>query len=721
MNFKKFLYGLVSATLVVSSVTPIFAKETATTTSSQTKISSEEVSISLSDSAILVNGKTASTNSSDAVYTSHDIIYYEDKDIYDSGNAYGEGTENDKHSSEEALKHTVVTITKPGTYRISGQLSYGQIFVNVGKDEADKVTLILDNVDINCSVAPAVFFYKVYECDADATTETATNEVDTSDAGARVIIADDSVNNVTGSHVARIYKDTAEQKKLHKYDGAFYSRMSMEIDGETKGNGVLNITADNEGLDTELHLTINGGIINIQSCDDGINVNEDGISVFTMNDGYLTVYAGNGAEGDGIDSNGWNVINGGTVISLANPKSMDGGIDSDMGSTINGGTVIGAGNMYDPLEDDSEQLFMFLQLAEKTDQLLVVTDENNNPVFAYDFPNNYTYISFSTPELTEGTYHVYEGGTITGTETDGFYTTITSYQEGTKLHHGGTSTNQNIGMMAPPQGGNGPSFQEDGTLPEMPNNGQTPPEDMTNGERPALPDGMTNSDRPAFPEGMENGERPTPPEGMTNGGGFGGGPQGMQSSGETESYDFVLTASNKGFTNVSSTSISASTSGTTTGGTSTSTSNTTNFSDVKSDSWYAQAVDFCHNKGLMNGTSATTFSPSAPITREMFATILYRLAGSPAATTSHSFTDVKNDSAYYYKAVSWANQLGITKGIGSNTFGIGQSITIQDAVTMLERYGKGGSLSQIENVSSTSTSPATRAQIAALLMQYCSN
>lgn len=679
MNLKKFLYGLVSATLVVSSVTPIFAKEIATTTSSKTKISSEEVSISLSDTAILVNGETASTNSSDAVYTSHDIIYYEDKDTYDSGNAYGEGTAKDKHSSEEALKHTVVNITEPGTYRISGQLSYGQIFVNVGKDEADKVTLILDNVDINCTVAPAIFFYKVYECDADATTETATNEVDTSDAGARVIIADDSVNNVTGSHVARIYKDNTEQKKLHKYDAAFYSRMSMEIDGETKGNGILNITADNEGLDTELHLTINGGTINIQSSDDGINVNEDGISVFTMNDGYLTVYAGNGAEGDGIDSNGWIVINGGTVISLANPKSMDGGIDSDMGSTINGGTVIGAGNMYDPLEDDSKQLFMFLQLAEKTDQLLVVTDENNDPVFAYDFPNSYTYISFSTPELTEGTYHVYEGGTITGTETDGFYSTITSYQEGTKLHHGGTSTNQNMGMMTPPQGGNGPSFQEDGTLPEMPNNGQTPP------------------------------------EGMGNGGGFGG-PHNMQSSSETESYDFVLTASNKGFTNVSSTSTTASTAGTTTD----STSSTTNFSDVKSDSWYAQAVAFCNNKGLMNGTSSTTFSPSAPVTREMFATILYRLAGSPA-TTSNSFTDVKNDSAYYYKAVSWANQSGITKGIGSNTFGIGQSITIQEAVTMLERYGKGGSLSQIENVSSTSTSPATRAQIAALLMQYCSN
>lgn len=49
-----------------------------------------------------------------------------------------------------------------------------------------------------------------------------------------------------------------DSEKLHKYDGAFYSKMSMNVDGGEAGTGVLNITADNEGLDTELHLTING-------------------------------------------------------------------------------------------------------------------------------------------------------------------------------------------------------------------------------------------------------------------------------------------------------------------------------------------------------------------------------------------------------------------------------------------------------------------------------
>ena len=86
-------------------------------------------------------------------------------------------------------------------------------------------------------MAPAVIFYNVYECGS-ADTETAVKDVDTSAAGANVLIADGTVNNITGSYVARIYKpdsvelsedgtEVVDSKKLHKYDGAFYSKMSM--------------------------------------------------------------------------------------------------------------------------------------------------------------------------------------------------------------------------------------------------------------------------------------------------------------------------------------------------------------------------------------------------------------------------------------------------------------------------------------------------------------
>ena len=67
--------------------------------------------IMLSDEGITVNGGQETS----AVFTSNDIVYYEDKETYASGNPYGEGTDADKHTAEEAAAHTVVNITAPGT------------------------------------------------------------------------------------------------------------------------------------------------------------------------------------------------------------------------------------------------------------------------------------------------------------------------------------------------------------------------------------------------------------------------------------------------------------------------------------------------------------------------------------------------------------------------------------------------------------------------------
>ena len=109
--------------------------------------------------------------------------------------------------------------------------------------------------------------------------------------------------------------------------------MSMVIGGESAGTGTLNITSTTyEGLNSELHLTMDSGNVNITAEEDGINVNEDATSIFTLDGGTLKIIA---KGGDGIDSNGWIVLNDGTLdITCATDSDQlnaggDGPLDAD--------------------------------------------------------------------------------------------------------------------------------------------------------------------------------------------------------------------------------------------------------------------------------------------------------------------------------------------------------------------------------------------------------
>ena len=412
--------------------------------------------VKLSDGGISVNG----AGETDSVFTSHDIIYYEARDAYESGNPYGEGEAWETHTEAEAAAHTVVNITAPGAYRLSGKLSAGQIRIDLGEeaweDEAAVVELILSDADITCAVAPAILFMNVYECDGNWSVDTAKADVDTAAAGANLIL--EGSNTVSGSHVAKIFKDKEGGKKLWKQDGAIYSYMSMNVFGP----GSLDLSADNEGLDTELHLTINGGQIAIRSDNDGINTNEDGVSVTTINGGTVHIIAGLGQEGDGIDSNGYLVINGGTVVSAANPRA-DAGLDSDLGSFVHGGNVIALGSAMDWAESDSKQVTMNLQFAssQSADAAVVVTRQDGSVIFAYDpdadevlAQNSRVYSGavLSGPNFRQGeTYYVYVDGELTGTDYGGIYdpTTVTGYTGGIQMAYTGTDVMGGPGGMGP--------------------------------------------------------------------------------------------------------------------------------------------------------------------------------------------------------------------------------------------------------------------------------
>ena len=108
------------------------------------------------------------------------------------------------------------------------------------------------------------------------------------------------------------------------------------------------------------------------------------------------------------------------------------------------------------------------------------------------------------------------------------------------------------------------------------------------------------------------------------------------------------------------------------------------FQDVRPGDWCYDAVRWAFEAGLMNGTSATAFTPNSPTTRGQIVAILYRLEGSPAMGANR-FSDVA-PGAYYAAAVSWASAGGIVNGYGDGTFRPNNLITREQLAAFLYRY-----------------------------------
>lgn len=104
------------------------------------------------------------------------------------------------------------------------------------------------------------------------------------------------------------------------------------------------------------------------------------------------------------------------------------------------------------------------------------------------------------------------------------------------------------------------------------------------------------------------------------------------------------------------------------------------FSDVNPDSYYYDAVLWAVENGVTNGTGANTFSPDIAVSRAQMVTFLWRANGSPEATGANPFTDVDEDD-YYYDAVLWAVGNGVTIGTSAETFSPDAVVTRAQAVT----------------------------------------
>ena len=184
-------------------------------------------------------------------------------------------------------------------------------------------------------------------------------------------------------------------------------------------------------------------------------------------------------------------------------------------------------------------------------------------------------------------------------------------------------------------------------------------------------------------------------------------------------------------------------------------SGTLPFTDVKTGDWFYEAVQYVYDKGMMTGVSADRFAPASTTTRGMIVTILYRLENEPAVSGDLPFTDVER-GAWYANAVAWAAANDIVNGTSATTFAPNSPITREQMATMLYRFAqyKGmdavtlqenltgypdgdqvsdyaipamnwavgqGLIAGMENGTLVPQGSATRAQVATILMRFCEN
>lgn len=135
------------------------------------------------------------------------------------------------------------------------------------------------------------------------------------------------------------------------------------------------------------------------------------------------------------------------------------------------------------------------------------------------------------------------------------------------------------------------------------------------------------------------------------------------------------------------------------------------FTDVNSDDWFLAAVQYVYENDRMAGTSSTTFQPEVNLTRAMAAQVLYNLEGQPAVTGDTTFTDAAAAGEWAVKAITWAEQTGVVAGIGDGLFDPTANVTREEFAQMMYNYASykeydltlEGDLSQFEDASAISS------------------
>ena len=432
---------------------------------------------------------------------------------------------------------------------------------------------------------------------------------------------------------------------LSTSDDAVHADNALTIGAEGNDAAVpaIVITDSYEGLEGTT-VTVYSGDLDITASDDGVNAANSDIGersdlfAIQISGGDLYICAG----ADGLDSNNDINMTGGTVEVYGADSGMDTAIDYDGTFTLDGGTLFGAG---------------------------------------------------MTPSAGTQAYVAF-GSTMSGGMGGG-------RPGGMGGMEGGT----------PPEGA-------DGEAPALPD-GETMPD---RGERPDMPDGEPGSDpedmtlpdggQPASPDDMtppegENGERPASPGGMQMESALGisaGSVVTIQDADGSTLYETtaadrmsgVIFSSDAvaegetytllvdGETVETAEAVLGVSNDTGMGG---QPSGGTGFRDVQADAYYADAVSWATEQGIVTGTSQTAFSPDESVTREQMAALLYRYAGEPSAAEDLSaYADADSVSAYASDAMAWCVENGVLNGTDGSRLEPAASATRAEVAAVLQRF-----------------------------------
>ena len=567
----------------------------------------------------------------------------------------------------------------------------------------------------------------------------------------------------------------------------------------TAGGGYTEELADDvsaKGLKSDTAVSLTGGIYTLNCADDAIHTDGDAV----LSAGTYTISSGD----DGVHADGALTVGTKSAdnddLKLTIQQSYEGlegttvTLYSGTGSITSSDDGINAANSQNPTADFAINCYGGTwSVTAGGDGLDSNKDVNlyGGTIEVYSYGNGDAALDY------DGACN-YKGGTLLAVGMSGMAQAPSS---GLSLCFG-TSGTFSMG------GGHGGQRPDDSNFDptQKPGSSNNTTDSTTSGTTSGSASSTTPPEKPS---GDSNGEPPTPPDGsIPSGGPNGGQPGGLpddgsslsisqgskleirNSSGKTiysatsltrassvvfssedltegETYTLYIDGSEAG-TATATADVGTAGSGNANGGqpgggrfpengTSSSDANTNQtaklpFSDVNVNNWYYNAVQYVYNKGLMQGTGSSTFSPATSTTRGMVVTLLYRLAGSPSVSGSNSFSDVDSD-AYYAAAVTWAAKNNIVSGYDSGKFGPNDPITREQLAAILYRYAsaqsydvsKTGDLSSFSDVSKVSSyaktalawangsglitgtnnqtlnadGTADRSQLAAILMRFC--